>query len=202
MENYAANSHKAKAEKKEVEQRAQKVISGTAKTKKKSGFKKFTEAFVNEDLAKVRDFILNDVIIPNVKKIVSETINNTVDMMLYGNVRSDRSRNNGGLPYVSYDRFSQDDSRGRQTSQPVRRGYAYEDVVVPTRADAETVLRQLDGMMATYHMVRVADLYDLVGITHNYTDNDYGWTNIRNAQIIHVSDGYQIKMPRAIPIDR
>ena len=59
----------------------------------------------------------------------------------------------------------------------------------------------LDELIETYGLVRVADLYDLVGITGNYTDNKYGWMNIRNAEIMRVRDGYMIKMPRAVPID-
>ena len=48
----------------------------------------------------------------------------------------------------------------------------------------------------------VADLYDLVGLNHNFTDNKYGWTNLRNAQPVRDRDGYYIlKLPRAVPID-
>jgi hypothetical protein len=59
----------------------------------------------------------------------------------------------------------------------------------------------MDELIETYGLVRVADLYDLVGITGNYTDNKYGWMNIRNADIVRVRDGYMIKLPRAMPID-
>ena len=55
--------------------------------------------------------------------------------------------------------------------------------------------------METYGLVRVADLYDLVGITGSYTDNKYGWTNIRNVEPIRVRDGYMLKLPKAMPID-
>ena len=56
--------------------------------------------------------------------------------------------------------------------------------------------------MEEYGTVRVADLYDLVGVTGQYTDNNYGWTNIRNAEIVRVRDGYKIKMPRALPLNK
>ena len=59
----------------------------------------------------------------------------------------------------------------------------------------------MDEIMEEYHIVRVADLYDLVGVTGDYTDNNYGWTNIRNAKIVRVRDGYKIDMPRALPLD-
>ena len=145
-----------------------------------------------------------DVLLPNVKKVISEIVNNSVDMLLYGSPqRRNDSRGGNRPPYVSYDRFSQDDSSTRRESAPARRAYSYEDVKFDYREDAEAVLKQLDDMMREYRMVRVADLYDLAGISHDYTDNDYGWTNIRNAEIIRARDGgYIIKMPRAIPIDR
>ena len=54
--------------------------------------------------------------------------------------------------------------------------------------------------MEEYSFVRVADLYDLVGVTGLFTDNNYGWTNIRNAKIVRVRDGYKIDMPRALPL--
>ena len=79
--------------------------------------------------------------------------------------------------------------------------YSYDDIILSTRGEAEDVLSRMDELIETYGLVRVADLYDLVGITGNYTDNKYGWMNIRNAEIIRVRDGYMIKMPRAVPID-
>ena len=59
----------------------------------------------------------------------------------------------------------------------------------------------MDGMLETYGVVSVADMYDLVGITCNYTDNKYGWTNLRNAEPVRVRDGYMLKLPKAGPID-
>ena len=59
----------------------------------------------------------------------------------------------------------------------------------------------MDELIDTYKLVSVADLKDLVGITGNYTDNRYGWTSIRSAEVVRVRDGYTIKMPRPMPID-
>ena len=60
----------------------------------------------------------------------------------------------------------------------------------------------MDELISTYGIVSVADLYDLVGITGgSYTDNKYGWTNVHNASVIRVRDGYMIKMPKALPLD-
>ena len=58
----------------------------------------------------------------------------------------------------------------------------------------------MDELIDTYGIVSVADLFDLVGITGNYTDNKYGWKNISNAKAIRVWDGYILSLPKAIPI--
>ena len=60
----------------------------------------------------------------------------------------------------------------------------------------------MDELIDAYGFVTVADLYDLVGVTGNYTDNKYGWTSIRNAEPVRArGGGYILKLPRAIPID-
>ena len=59
----------------------------------------------------------------------------------------------------------------------------------------------MDELLETYDIVSVADLYDLVGKTCNYTDNKYGWTNLRNAEPVRVRDGWLLKLPKAGPIN-
>ena len=70
-----------------------------------------------------------------------------------------------------------------------------------SEGEAEDVLSRMDELIDTYGVVSVADLYDLVGISCNYTDNKYGWTNLRNAEPVRVRDGYMLKLPKALPID-
>ena len=63
------------------------------------------------------------------------------------------------------------------------------------------MLDRMNEIVETYGLVKVADLYDLVGLTCNYTDNKYGWTSLRTADIVRVRDGYTLKLPKAMPID-
>ena len=116
--------------------------------------------------------------------------------------RDSRDHRTYGSPsYINYSRFSdrRDDCSSRDHQS--RRGYDQGNVVVNSRADAEAVIEQMDGIMETYGMVSVADLYDLVGMSSNCTEYNYGWTNIRNAEPVRLRDGgWMIKMPKAIPI--
>ena len=47
----------------------------------------------------------------------------------------------------------------------------------------------------------MADLYDLVGMTSNYTDNKYGWYDLRTAYIQGVSGGYVIRLPKPVALN-
>ena len=69
-----------------------------------------------------------------------------------------------------------------------------------TNAGADLIPCTLTGNIAN-NTKKYCNIGDLVGIKGNYTDNKYGWMNIRNAEIMRVRDGYMIKMPRAVPID-
>lgn len=202
-ENLPDNSHTKRSEKKETQasegKRAEKVITGKAKVKKNE-MRKLTDVFISEDVSNVKSYILMDVIVPAVKKAIYDLVVGTLDMSLYGGRPSNGKRSTADkVSYRDYNSVSRRDDRTYNTNRTAS-GYSYDDIVVDTRGEAESVLMRMDEIMEEYNSVRVADLYDLVGVTGQYTDNNYGWTNIRNAEVVRVRDGYKIKMPRAIPL--
>ena len=209
-DNLPDNSHKNRNEKKTLEnsetkrenseeKRVEKVVHGKVK-KKENRVRKLTDIFISEDVTNVKDYILMDVIIPSVKKAVYDLIVGTLDMSLYGGRGSGGKRPTADkVSYRDYNSVSRRDDRSYDRTR-TNSGYSYDDIVIDTRGEAEAVLSRMDEVMEEYGIVRVADLYDLVGVTGDYTDNNYGWTNIRNAKIVRVRDGYKIDMPRALPI--
>lgn len=200
-ENLPDNSHKGRTDAKQkqamTEKRAEKVVHGKVKTKKNE-IRKLTDIFISEDVANVKSYILMDVLVPSIKKAIYDIVVNSLDMSLFGG-RGGRRSTADKVSYTDYSRSSRRDERTYSSSRTAS-GYSYDDVILETRGEAEAVLSRMDEIMEEYDIVRVADLYDLVGITGDYTDNKYGWSNIRNAEIVRVRDGYTIKMPRAIPI--
>lgn len=195
--NYRPNSHKFREEAKEPEKKIEKVATG--KIKKKSSIRKFSDVFVSEDVSNVKNYILMEVLVPAVKKAFSDVITNGIDMLLYGGNGRANKNNGNHTSYVSYNRFS--DRKDEPPRNEVRRGYSHDDVILETRRDAEAVINQMFGILDRYKMVTVFDLYDLVGVTGSHTDQKYGWTSLRDVDIIHVREGYMIRMPRACPLD-
>lgn len=200
MSDYKPNSNRFKEEQKNkvVEKRAEKVVTGPVTTRKKSGFSKLTNEFISEDAKNIKSYVVGEVLIPTAKKVISEVVTNVVDIILYGG-RGGNSSKRGPSDRVSYRNYYDGDRRPVRSSS--YNAYDYDDIILGSRGEAEDVLMRMDEIMDTYRLVRVADLYDLVGITAPPTANAYGWTNIRNAEVVRVRDGYMIKMPRAVPID-
>lgn len=208
-EEYKPNSNRFKEDQKRkqqeenklVEKKVEKVVTGVVKTKKKSKFDKFMGNFISEDAKGVKSYVFGEVLIPAIKKAISDIVTDGIDIILYGESRGNKKRSTADrVSYRNY--YDRDNNRSDRYNdrQSYLSAYSYDDIILSTRGEAEDVLNRMDELMDTYGLVRVADMYDLVGITGNYTDNNYGWTNIRNAEIIRVRDGYMIKMPRAIPI--
>ncbi len=199
MEEYKPNSHKSKEDQKRVvpEKKVEKVITGTVKSKKKSEIQKFTDVFISEDVNNVKSYILLEVLVPAIKKAISDIVTNGIDMILYG--ETGKTKSNTAASKVSYRNYY--DNRRDYSAVRTRTGYNYDDIIFDNRGEAEDVLTRMDELISTYGLVSVADLYDLVGITGNYTDNNYGWTDIRSASVVRVRDGYMIKLPKALPLN-
>lgn len=211
MEEYKSNSNNLKAaQKKEQEsgnnkledKKIEKVVTGVVKTKKKSKFEGIMSNFISEDAKSVKSYVFGEVLIPAIKKAISDIVTDGIDIILYGESRGrNKNRPSNYVSYSSYSNDRRDRTRMNERQAIMAGSYSYDDIILSSRGEAEDVLARMDELIETYGLVRVADLYDLVGITGNYTDNKYGWMNIRNAEIVRVKDGYMIKMPRAVPID-
>ena len=202
---FKPNSNKSKeaqattpAEARKVER----VVQGEVKIRKKSEARKFADIFISEDISNVKEYVFTEVLVPAVKKAISDIITNGIDMLLYGGKGPvKRSSGASNVSYRNYyDQRRADDER--RYNQPRTGGvYSYDEFSIPTRGEAEDVLERMCEAIDTYNIVSVADYYDLIGVTPKHTDHKYGWTNLRNAEIVRVRDGYIIQFPKALPIN-
>ena len=210
MDDYRPNSKLKKNPEGKIEKtkpdnkKIEKIVSGKVVKKKKSWI---TKLFVSENETDLKSYIVDDILIPAGKRAISDIadamgdiVRNTISMALYG--EEARPSRRGGASRISYrDYYDRRESSSRRESSRRVSGYAYDEVILETRAEAEDVLNRLDELISIYGMASVADLYDLVGISGQYTDNKYGWTDTRSATSVRVRDGYLLKMPRAIPLN-
>lgn len=201
MQEYKPNSHKSKSETTDVatrEKKVQKVVSGKVKTKKNDG-RKLASMFISEDAANVKSYVIMDVLVPAIKKAISDIVTDGVAMILYGETGGNKTRSGSKISYRSY----YDDKRSdrRDDGYRARNRFDYDDLVFGSRGECEAVREQMVEVIDQYGFVTVADMYDMADIPAPYTSSKYGWTNIRTAETVRVRDGYVLKLPKAMPID-
>lgn len=205
---YPGNSDKKRMNQQEEPKKEIKKVASATK-RKKSMAKKFKEAFVGEDGddQSVADYILYDVLVPAAKNTISDMVTGGIEMILYGERRgSSRMNRDRGRSYVNYSGYStrRNDDRARNGSRVRRsaRDRVYnDDIIIPTRGEAEQTIDSLLDIIDQYGSASIADLYSLTGIDSDFTDNSYGWTNLSTASVSRTRDGYILNLPRAYPID-
>lgn len=205
MENYQANSHRSKelatAEQVPEKRVEKKVVSGAVKTRDNK-VRKLTDIFVPGDVENVKSYIFMDVLVPAIKDAISNIVKDSIDMILFDkNGGGNKSRSTSKVSYRKYydDPREERHSRDRYSS---RDESIYEDIVFESRADAEVVRREMLAIIDRFKVVTMLDLYDLAGKTPPRGSSNWGWTNIRNAEPVHVrGGGYILSLPKAMPID-
>lgn len=191
------------AQKKEVS----KVTKGKVKTSEKSALKKFGEAFIEDDMADIKSYVISDVIIPAIKNLIFDSFIGSLEMMLFGTTsRASKSRNggkNGSGTYVSYNKFSDNRSRRADDSRSSDR-LDYQAVIFEEKADAEEVLDTLRNLIEDYGQATIGDFYDAAGITpdNNFSKNEeYGWYDLNRAYVRSNRDGFFISLPKERYLD-
>ena len=210
MSDYKPASHRSKEmtterNKESQERRVKPVVTGQAKTKKNEG-RKLMNTFISEDAANVKTYVFMDVLVPAIKKAISDIVTNGIDMILYGETRGNRSSSGSKVSYRSYYDDRNGRSSGRSSYESARSSgtrFDYDDVTFASRRDAIAVREELYAISRDYGFARVLDLYDLANITADYTASNYGWFHLDNVDVIQLRNGdWTLKLPKAMPIDR
>ena len=104
-----------------------------------------------------------------------------------------------------YEFISDEEAPRRQSNKKVSYRDAYyrknvDNIRFDSRETAEGVLKSLTEIINVYGFVTVADMYDLVDLNATYTEQKYGWVDLKEAKIIRVRSGYKLLLPEIIPI--
>ena len=182
---------------KKTEKRELPKININANIKKQS---KYKGAIINEDAGKMKDWLILDVLIPAGKKLVHDIVANGIDILLYGTGgKPTGTRRDSNVSRISYRSYYDEPRR-----EPLRetRNNSRSDIIVSSMREGEELLSAAQDVIDMYQNISIADLMELAdpNIQTEYTDNYYGWKDLRGARVVPVRDGYLVDMPRAIPL--
>lgn len=209
---YPGNSKKARQEPAAEKEKVTKIVTGQVIKKKPGLMAKLFGNSVSEDSGTISEFVVTEVLLPAAKNMISETVSMMLDAMregvertIFGDSRSSRSSGRR-TTYTSYNtryggRTRPEDRDGRPVmSRQQRAQHDFGEIILANRGDAEEVLDRLRDLVAEYDVATVNDFYDLVGLTGEFTDDKWGWTDLRDARVQPVRGGYVLRMPRTRPI--
>lgn len=198
MEEFPSNAHATKQKEKKLKS----SVSG-AKIRKKSEISKFAEVFIAEDIDSVKNYVITDVLIPAIKKAISDIVTNGIDMILYGeggNTVRAKNSTSSKISYTPYYKMSSA-SHTEPSAPKVKTAYEYDDLEFTTRKQAEEFLKDMDDVVREYGLISIGDYYDLARVTSQYTTQKYGWTDLREAKVVSTRGGYMIKLPKPSPLN-
>lgn len=209
IQNYPSNAHKAKSpEKRDTPEKPKMEKVADGEHRKKSLGKKIGETFTGDDARSVGEYVLFDVVIPAAKTMISDAVGQGVERMLFGDVRRPRTSGAARTNYTSYNRMRPTTSPGRafeadgpSLSKRARATHDFGEIILPDRGKAEVVLERMGDALDMYGVVTVTDFYDLVGISGSYTDDKWGWYDLRGARVMRDRSGYLIDLPQPAPVD-
>lgn len=161
-------------------------------------------AMFAEDMKSVGSYLLWDVTVPAFKQTISDLVTGGIERMLFG--ESAPRRRSAYSPRVSYTNYSsysrgENDAPGqpvRSMSRRARASFDFKEILLEDRGEGLEVIERLRDIAENYEVASVMDLYELVGISHSYTDNDFGWNrqDLATANVQRVREGYILILPQ------
>lgn len=181
--------------------KVQAVVSKPAHIKKKSWLKRTAEKLLADDWVDIKTYIWLDTIIPAIKNLIYDMTVGSIEMSLFGTNSTTRKRQNGNnKSVVSYQGYYGNGKRVDQRPSSRGQNRSIDDISFSSRGEAEDVLSLLIEQIEQYGQATVADLYDAAKLGSEFTDNDWGWTNLSNARVNRTRDGYVIVLPRPVSL--
>ena len=155
-----------------------------------------------EDVTDAANYFWNDILAPRLSDLVQDVCEDILDAI-----------KSSILDYVSLSFGGSTRSYSGRTYRRNRSTYSYgstrsnrsskrgrvKEICFETRVDADDVLDQLQEVIDTDGFVSINDYYDIVGErSTDYTDDDFGWTELRNVRVRKFEDGYSLVFPRPV----
>lgn len=193
---FPGNSHKQKEQEKQKKE-IKKVVSGKVKRKKKGFMQKAAGNFFGGDLSEVAGYVIDDVLLPAFKKLVWEGISNGAEMLIFGEVRSKKTKSG----FNNYGKYFREPSSGRTRDRKSRSRGEFDDLIFEDRWDAQDVLDSALDYLDQYDEITVADIYEMADMDYDHIDTQYGWDNLKGARVVRSRDDYILELPRPYKLE-
>ncbi len=171
----------------------------TGKEKKKTLADRISENFMLAKKGNIKERFLWEWLIPGIESAVVDWIHILLmgdrQGSRYFSRRRSRSRD-GDVDYTKpwYEGASSEERSPKPSMQP--------EIFYESREEADAILVRMNEYLDDYGRVSVKDLYFLSNLPTNSAMYNIGWTDLEEADVIKVPEGYLLKMPKVKTIRR
>ena len=213
------NSHKARAAAEAAaapppprEKLESVVKKGTVIQKKPNIFKRTARSMVADDVQNVGDFVVTDILVPALRNLLYDVIVGGAGRTIFGTAAARRPGMNPGLFGTAQNLKTayHNASNPAASTAPAPQGmskqaqarFDFSEISLTDHSEALYIIELLKQRVGEYGTASVADLYDLLGHTGAFTDQNWGWTDLTNARVHQNRNGFVLDLPHPVPLKR
>lgn len=205
LDNYPSNSIKSRENQEnkptaDIRKREKSKEPILVTKKKKSFGQRFKEAFIGQSVGSVTDYVLWEVIVPYVKKLLAESAQTAINLALFGDAKPKwkmNGRSHTEMASVYNERNSANNRRRTRTNRP-----NVQDFLFPSEEQAIRVLESLMEEVGEYGVVTLAEFYSEVNEPVVPVDSKWGWHSLDGTDVSEIpGEGWVLDLPPAKPID-
>ena len=215
LSKYKGNSHSQRDDPQPPRKpKVERVVSTPPRVRRRGAWSRVRTIFFEEDARSIGAAVFDDVVVPKLKDLFFDVVTEGTHRSLYRNgPDSRRDTRMGRSSFVPYNRpgilstsRDRDRDRDRIERPPLdRRDRSMHDfsaITFPNAGEAEAVADRLVDQVREYGLATVSDFYDSIGLTADFTDDTYGWTDLRGIKVRKIREGYILVLPRPEQLDK
>lgn len=212
------NSHKARAAAEAAaapqpprEKLESVVKKGTVIQKKPNILKRTARSMVADDVQNVGDFVVTDILVPALRNLLYDVIVGGAGRTIFGTTQTRRPGMNPGLFGTAQNlKTAYHNASNPQASVAPQPGmskqaqarFDFSEISLTDHSEAITIVEMLKMRVVEYGTASVADLYDLLGHTGAFTDQNWGWSDLSMAGVKQHRSGFVLDLPHPVPLKR
>lgn len=198
--------------------KVERVVTGPVIQRKTPLRQKFKSTFLGGNPKEAIVNTFTNSFVPRAKEVFLDTLYEGMDRMVLGEARAATARRNNGLisnifgpnpsvsQYVPYNAFGTGQPSQAQMQQQTAAAAILNNnsnqridlgqIIIPSKVEADALMTKIIWHIEEFAFFSVADLYEMLGLQAPFTDEKYGWNDVRELAVRPVSGGYLLVLPQ------
>jgi hypothetical protein len=187
------------------------VKKGTVIQKKPNILKRVGRSMVADDVHDVGDFVVTDILVPALRNLLYDVVVGGAGRTIFGSAQARRPGVNPGLFGTAQNLKTAYHAASNPQAAPVAQPgltkqaqarFDFSEISLTDHSEAMYIIELLKQRVADYGTASVADLYDLLGHTGAFTDQNWGWNDLSVARVHQNRAGFVLDLPHPVPLKR